>query len=568
MAAKVQRSERLLERIKERTGMTEDGKDWLIAVMDPLHDEKLKCNGYPDRNVGPSVVQVIKQSFDISKPSTYGANDVWGFHLWMDDYLCNDVALSGQQAFLTVENQNVLMDTTGTFGVGNQLPVGGLCGVCFDQTVNAGVDTIIIPPSFSGTDNAPAINPTLFPDTSQLNPSFLQGKVRKIAEGFEVCNTTAELYRGGSVLVYEQPSSKNDPTAYSVRVTSSSLPDDIIEKYGKENIYVEKSRTIKFSKTKEINLEETDESLAGKKAEIEDVEEIHTPTKYYALVKNEKVYLDKFLVTVDRFTVQTCAIDNLPPRNIAEAMILPGTQQWGAEEGCYVVQTMDCLDNPPTFANTMSSIWTADELRYPNRSIAPDTWGNNIANKTFPVFNSSNNIQDFKSNFKTPFNKKGCIFSGLTPQSTFKVNRTVVIERFISSKDPNLAVLAKMAPSEDYVALQLYAEVSRFMPVGTKFKNNGFGDWFLSCVDSVVETVSEIGKPLMGALKGYQDVRSGGNPNSNQSAAPVTIVKTVQAKQPYRKPLPRPPQKKNPPKPLPKPPARKMKPLPPIPKKK
>jgi len=260
------------------------------------------------------------------------------------------------------------------------------------------------------------------------------------------------------------------------------------------------------------------------------------------------------------------AIDNLPPVSLAEAMLLPGTQQWDAIEGCYVVQTMDCLDNPPTFPNSMGSIYTSNELAWPNAQVAVDTGSNGVVYAAIPQADSGLNQDCSINNFKTPFNKKGAIFSGLNAQTTLKVNRTIILERFISSQDPNLSVLASMSPSEDYVALQLYSEISRFMPVGTRVKNNGLGDWFLGCVDSIVETVSSIGKPLMGAIKGYQDVRSGGNPNSNSSVSPVTVVRTVQ-KQPVRKALPKPPQKKPQPKPLPKTPVKKMKPLPKIPRK-
>jgi len=44
----VARSERVLDKIGARLGLTPEGKQWLIAAVDPYHDTPVDCRGYPD----------------------------------------------------------------------------------------------------------------------------------------------------------------------------------------------------------------------------------------------------------------------------------------------------------------------------------------------------------------------------------------------------------------------------------------------------------------------------------------------------------------------------------------
>lgn len=68
-AGRVARSEALLSSISRKAGITEDGKQWLIAALDPFHDNPIHCNGFPDNRSDASVVQCVKQSVQISCPS-------------------------------------------------------------------------------------------------------------------------------------------------------------------------------------------------------------------------------------------------------------------------------------------------------------------------------------------------------------------------------------------------------------------------------------------------------------------------------------------------------------------
>jgi hypothetical protein len=62
--AGVTRGEQVLNRIAARSGISEDGKQWLLASLDPFHDKAIHCNGYPDTQSAASVVQLARLVLD------------------------------------------------------------------------------------------------------------------------------------------------------------------------------------------------------------------------------------------------------------------------------------------------------------------------------------------------------------------------------------------------------------------------------------------------------------------------------------------------------------------------
>jgi len=176
-----------------------------------------------------------------------------------------------------------------------------------------------------------------------------------------------------------------------------------------------------------------------------------------------------------------------------------------------------------------------------------------------------------QNNMIIPFNRKGIFCTGLTPQSTFTLNFNSILEVFPTYQNPQLVLLTKPSPSEDYVALELYSKAVRDFPVGVMFGANGLGDWILGCVDPIADFASEIGTPVMGAINGYQTARKG-QTNRIQGPPMNTWASGGQVKIP-RKPLPATPKKR--PIPPPKPASMRAprkprlgKPLPPTPTKK
>jgi hypothetical protein len=161
--------------------MSETGKNWLINAIDPFHDTFVPKDGFPDAETQNSVVQTFHLSSTISVPSFIPANTNWD--LWIFD--------CPVERFQSLYN---IFTTNGYADLG--------APTTFSTRSNLGALLIVaVPPGFS-----PWINP------NGLGVSFLAppndiytDKLRVISKGFEVHNTTAELYKQGSVIVFEAP---------------------------------------------------------------------------------------------------------------------------------------------------------------------------------------------------------------------------------------------------------------------------------------------------------------------------------------------------------------------------
>lgn len=443
MMNKITRAEKSLDRIQARTGLSDEGRKWLVAVLDPMHDSRLECCGYPDRETNPSVVQVIKKTVSISRPAGYAGN--WGFHAYLDDYLANDIATGGLPGagLNNLESNNLYINHEDAYQE-YVLGTGGLNIISFEDD---GTEPNICLTANNGVSTNTRLQLQADPAT------FLTGKVRCLAQGMEIVNTSTDLYKGGAIAVYEQPGSKED-----------LLPVEVL-------------------------LVQVDP------------------------LKHDKGKKDGITATTNRYRgTRGMTLDVLPPQTLNESMLLPGTQQWDAKQGAYAVQTMNDMENPPSFGTTNGSIYLRNENTFPKIGAG---FANTSSDNMLVTSCVSGGANDFlyvcgNYNVKIPFNRKGLIVTGQVDKATFTLNYNVIIERIISSQDSSLATLASPSPPEDYIATQLYSEIVQKLPLAVKFSDNDFGEWFLGCVDEVANVVSSIGKPVMQAVNTYQEGRRAG----------------------------------------------------------
>lgn len=179
----VSRSERVLNAIGAKVGLTECGRDWLIACCDPYHDKPLNVCGYPDVNEAASVTQVVKLSTQISAPSGVMGN--WDCHVHQFPWLggassVNPSLVAGQ-------------DEATAFILSNVAASGSKWSGLSIDSVAAGNPTF----HYANTT-------ITSPFQDQLHP-YLSNEYRVIAMGFEVINTTAELTTQGLVTCYRSP---------------------------------------------------------------------------------------------------------------------------------------------------------------------------------------------------------------------------------------------------------------------------------------------------------------------------------------------------------------------------
>jgi hypothetical protein len=175
-----------IDRLVRDRVIAKDSRDWLIAAVDPFHDLELNVRGYPDTNLAPSVVQLIKQSVTITAPSSAAGGD-WDLHIFSMPItqtikliaVDQDVQAAGGD--YAAQYFNTLATTT--FGTESNL------GTLSFQSGPSGTPLGVLEGVASLLDLQP----------------YTVGACRVIAAGFEVVNNTAEIYKQGQQTCYRLP---------------------------------------------------------------------------------------------------------------------------------------------------------------------------------------------------------------------------------------------------------------------------------------------------------------------------------------------------------------------------
>jgi len=437
----VARSERVLEKIGSRLGLTPEGKQWLIAAVDPYHDTPVDCRGYPDTNEAASVVQVVKMSAQISQPGVT-ANTNWDLHIHSFPWETPLVSTPGNYLNSNTTDQR---GGNGPWLVGSSITTST---PGFSSAIGFGSVSYDSGPAGSTTLFTASSNGIVSPFYNELRP-YLNGEYRIIAKGFEVINTTSELNVQGLCTVYRQPCEPVD----AAMTTSVVSP---------------------------------------------------TTTQFGLAFPS---------------VIQTA----MPPLGTQETLLLDGSKQWKAKEGCYVVSTLSSPELPTGQINCSPNMLLS--INDPGRGTPPNAgsaWnlgrapGNSIpsAFQYLPLAGDIPlNVLSFGAADFQNFNHAGAYFTGLSYETTLQLNVIYYIERFPSQQDSDLVVLARHSCRNDCVALDLYSEIVREMPVGVPQRMNGLGEWFSDAVSSAADFISPVlsAIPHPMAQAAGMAVKTGGN---------------------------------------------------------
>jgi hypothetical protein len=189
--------------------------------------------------------------------------------------------------------------------------------------------------------------------------------------------------------------------------------------------------------------------------------------------------------------------DVFPPQSPATALLLDGSKQWKAKEGCYIVDTLNSEEIPtgPSMACVAAILPTTDPAYAANTVAVFGTQGQLIVNIASTPAVSLNGVVPVGL-LPTKFNHSGAYFQGLSFSTTLTLNAIFYIERFPTQQDSDLVVLAKHSCRNDSIARSLYSEIIREMPVGVPQRMNGMGEWFADAVSSAADFVA----PVLGAI--------------------------------------------------------------------
>jgi hypothetical protein len=185
-----------------------------------------------------------------------------------------------------------------------------------------------------------------------------------------------------------------------------------------------------------------------------------------------------------------------PPLTSDAAIDMPGSLQWDAAKGAYVVPRFSQETNPPVDLRPMALVSTDGVTTYFNTLALTGAVGN--------ILNVNPNNNDV--NATIPFGLAGMFFTGLSNQTSLVINLTYYVEQF-PSVNSNLKRLATPSCVEDFAALELYTKISRHMPTGVEVNDNFLGA-FISGISRVASFVAPYVPRIINAISGATEVAS------------------------------------------------------------
>lgn len=180
-----------------------------------------------------------------------------------------------------------------------------------------------------------------------------------------------------------------------------------------------------------------------------------------------------------------------PPSTASDAMILNGSRQWPAAEGCYVVGWANTPSEPATLA--------APTLRCP---IGDDFNPASTPLYTTQAFfhGATGTNTEFGHTYNT--DQSGAYFVGLAPATKLQVNVRFYYELYPTPAEGFSVLVTQPTPQYDPRALQLHSMMRQASPPGVRLDENFTGGWFKNVMGSfkkmlpgVVRSVSHVLPP-------------------------------------------------------------------------
>jgi len=171
-----------------RFGATKQGMQWLVMAIDPFHDEEEQYAGLPDGNAVNVTLQTINQSAVIAAPSS----GTWDVSIVAFPQL-GPLTATPQKFYQATQNSINGNAGDGILGVTGNV-AGGCFGINWIATSNPNSNISWVMPANTGI--YPSATPVDIP------ASFVKSPMRVIAAGYEIYNTTAEIYQQGNMTNY------------------------------------------------------------------------------------------------------------------------------------------------------------------------------------------------------------------------------------------------------------------------------------------------------------------------------------------------------------------------------
>lgn len=186
---KVVRAEKILDKLVLSNSITQDGRDWLTLALDPFHDMDHAVAGYPDSDTSRTVVSCYQYAADFSKPAGV-TTSTWDAHVF-------------SLPFAKDAGDLTMYDGATSAGAGVYTPDVGTVGKTRNlinvEINNAGS-------SLFPTSHAEAVAGTRSVVSLPTPVTYWSGTSSRIlGMGFEIVDTTADVYKQGALTAYRMP---------------------------------------------------------------------------------------------------------------------------------------------------------------------------------------------------------------------------------------------------------------------------------------------------------------------------------------------------------------------------
>lgn len=245
--------------------------------------------------------------------------------------------------------------------------------------------------------------------------------------------------------------------------------------------------------------------FSGNTREISSAFEVHNVTNALNVAGTATVY--RLPQSLDETSVRVLSADGTqagdfhqsivsrcPPATLAQAMLLPGTRQWEAKDGCYVVETYDQTQNRPRPTQLGQRFFLSGDFLV--QTASPAYSGQSLSGFARFAGAPSASFSTPSPYQYVPKDTSGVIFTGLTGQTQLTLTVCKVIETFPTFTDP-LVTLARKTPDHDPMFFELYKRISQTMPPGVMVGENDAGDFW----DRILGVVKDVA-PIIGSAFG------------------------------------------------------------------
>ena len=437
--------------------ITPEACDWVKSALDPFHDLQLEhLRGYPDVSTEPTVVVKIRQAVTVTKPPGLAAGENWDCHIVTSPIDFSPVdSTAVKSARVTPFGDPQRPTDNGVAGLiqGSNYQIPRMDGLLINSVPAVstnGANMTYTPAHCPGTPNAGyQLQQVNLDDYLDFESTDL-GVYRILYSGFEVVNTTAQIYKQGAVTVYEYGN--------SFEMGASMPHDGAVPTTTLDEMYYPPSQPTTFFRCPPNTL-----------AEAKIMPGSHSWAAQDGCYNTAKFQSDNKFQGMTRRPWAVCQNNPTAPSG-----------------GGYVE------------GNTHGS-FVSDQSLY-NFQLK---LGNGVGNE---------HLYAGPAHF-SQMNTTGAYFTGLSEQTTLFVTWRIGIERLPAANKPAFLALSQPSATYDPNALVLYNMIANVLPPGCPQGYNDMGKWFrwisdaaqksIPAVYPIVRTAAmlanSMGRPMIGA---------------------------------------------------------------------